>query len=140
MNPPVDKKSMIFFIAAALLALLTAFFYLSKGRESQSGKILSPYFSYSAEELKPLVGLKASEAITPDDVISWEEKAFQMVGQTKSDATAGVQVLCLPFYSPARFRRAVIPKAGKILGRHRGGLQGSDLPLLLRILFEASIG
>jgi hypothetical protein len=66
--------------------LLTAF-YFSKGRESQSGKTLSPYFSYSAEELKPLAGLKSSEEITPDDLIAWEEKAFERVGQTKSDAT-----------------------------------------------------
>lgn len=84
MNPPVDKR-MIFLIAAALLALSTAFFYLSRG--SQSGKTLSPYFSYSADELKPLADLQSSEAITLDDLISWEDKAFEMVGQTKSDAT-----------------------------------------------------
>ncbi len=86
MHPSADKKRMTFFIAAALLALLMAFFYLRKGREGQSGKTLSPYFSYTADALKPLADLKSSEEITLDDLISWEEKAFEMVGQTKSDA------------------------------------------------------
>ena len=64
-----------------------AFFYLTKGRESQSGKAVSPYFSYSADELKPLADLKSSDEIAPDELISWEEKAFEIVAQTKSDAT-----------------------------------------------------
>ena len=105
MNPPADKKRMTFFIAAALLALLTAFFYLSKGRESQSGKTLSPYFSYSADELKPLADLQFSEETTPDDLISWEEKAFEMVGQTKSDAT-----LTSKFYAYLWTARAISPR------------------------------
>lgn len=31
--------------------------------------------------------MKSSEEITPDDLTYWEDKAFELVGQTKSDAT-----------------------------------------------------
>jgi hypothetical protein len=116
MNPPADKKSMTFFIAAALLALLTAFFYLSKGRESQSGKTLSPYFSYSADELKPLAGLKSSEEITPDDLISWEEKAFEMVGQTKSDATLASKFYAYLFTAQRDFAALSSQTQGRFWG------------------------
>jgi hypothetical protein len=116
MNPPADKKSMIFFIAAALLALLTAFFYLSKGCESQSGRTLSPYFSYSAEELKPLAGLKSSAEITPDDLISWEEKAFERVGQTKSDATLASKFYAYLFTAQRDFASLSSQTQGRFWG------------------------
>lgn len=72
----------------SVLALVGLGVYLLLRREGSSTiKSLPTYFVYTDEALKPLKDMKSQYKIQAEELWRWEDKAYEIVGKTKTDTT-----------------------------------------------------